>query len=117
MSSSQTPEQSETFQKLLRETGKIEWRRLAAHYEGGSLVVVDPSLDLVRVAYSFARDEQASVAQWLENGLVSRVEAAQVNCWNQEDPQFWAVVVAPWVLIQPVCKNPQGPKRKHRKER
>lgn len=102
MSSKQIPEQDETFQKLLRETGKIEWPALAPHFEGGSLVVVDPALDLVQVAHSFSQDERETVAQWLESGQVARVEAEQVSQWNREDPPFWAVVVAPWVLIQAV---------------
>lgn len=105
MSNSQTPEQTETFQKLLRETGKIDWHSLAPHFGGGDLVLVQRELDLVHVAYSFAEDERDTVAQWLTEGRVARVEAHQVSQWDKEDPQFWAVVVAPWVLIQPVSPS------------
>lgn len=95
-------EQSEVFQKLLRETGKIDWTALAPHYESGGLVLVDRELDLVKVAYSFAQDEKDSVTAWLQAGQVTRVEPEQVEQWNREKPRFWAVVVAPWVLIQPL---------------
>ncbi|MGQ9425604.1 DUF2288 domain-containing protein [Gilvimarinus sp. F26214L] len=96
------PEQDETFQKLVRETGKIEWKALAPHYESGGLVLVDNPLDLVKVAYSFAKDERDKVAAWMDEGRVARVSEEQMQQWNGTDPLFWAVVVAPWVLIQPV---------------
>lgn len=106
MTSKQPPadsalQDSEVFQKLLRETGKIDWASLAPHYESGGLVLVDSELDLVRVAYGFAEDEKESVARWLQQGQVTKVEAEQVEEWNRSKPEFWAVVVAPWVLIQP----------------
>lgn len=65
-------------------------------------MVVDSSLDLVRVAYSFAKDDKATVENWLTEGQVTRVESKQVSEWNKKTPEFWAVVVAPWVLIQMV---------------
>ncbi|MEX1033366.1 MAG: DUF2288 domain-containing protein [Cellvibrionaceae bacterium] len=78
------------------------WKALAPHYDSGGLVVVDSSLDLVRVAYSFAKDDKATVENWLTEGQVTRVESKQVSEWNKKTPEFWAVVVAPWVLIQMV---------------
>lgn len=101
----QVIENTDTFRKLNRETGKIEWRSLAPQLEQGALVFVDKPLDLVRVAYSFARDDKTQVAQWLETGEIRRVEADQAARWDEEDPVFWAVVVAPWVLIQPVSQD------------
>lgn len=94
--------QDETFQKLLRETGKVEWKLLSPHFESGGLVLVKNPLDLVKVAYSFAMDDKDRVAAWLETGELVRVDNDQVTAWNAADPSFWAVVVAPWVLIQPV---------------
>lgn len=104
MSQRQAPDgelpRDETFQKLMRETGKIEWKLLASHLESGGLVLVKNPLDLVKVAYSFAKDDKNAVADWLASGDLQRVEAPQVEEWNAANPTFWAVVVAPWVLIQ-----------------
>lgn len=94
--------QDETFQKLLRETGKIEWKLLSPHFESGGLVLVENPLDLVKVAHSFAVDDKEAVAAWLESGQLQRVDKDQVEVWDAANPTFWAVVVAPWVLIQPV---------------
>lgn len=102
MATANDPRNSETFQKLLRETGKIEWALLAPHFESGDLVMVRNPLDLVMVAYRFAEDDKEQVGQWLEAGEVARLEAEQARQFDEENPMFWAVVVAPWVLIQPV---------------
>ena len=99
---SQELAQDETFQKLARETGKIEWKLLSSHLDSGGLVLVNNPLDLVKVAYSFAKDDKTAVAQWLEAGQIQRVEQDQTEAWDAAGPTFWAVVVAPWVLIQPV---------------
>lgn len=101
LSQDETFHQDETFQKLLRETGKIEWKLLAPHFDSGGLVLADASLDLVKVAHSFARDDKQAVAAWLEAGNLQRADEDQVKTWNESEPIFWAVVVAPWVLIQP----------------
>jgi len=97
--------QDETFQKLLRETGKIEWKLLAPHFDSGGLVLVDASLDLVKVAHSFAKDDKQAVAAWLDAGKLQRVDEDQVKSWNESQPIFWAVVVAPWVLMQAVSES------------
>ncbi|MCW8195956.1 DUF2288 domain-containing protein [Proteobacteria bacterium 005FR1] len=99
---SQELAKDETFQKLMRETGKIEWKLLSSHLDSGGLVLVNNPLDLVKVAYSFAKDDKVAVAQWLESGQIQRVEQGQADVWDAAEPTFWAVVVAPWVLIQPV---------------
>jgi|SRR5690606_10727337 len=104
MATAKDPRTSETFQKLLRETGKIEWKLLAPQFESGDLVIIDESLDLVMVAYCFAEDNKEQVAAWLEAGQIARITAEQAAPWDEENPLFWAVVVAPWVLIQPVKK-------------
>lgn len=104
MATADDPRNSDVFQKLLRETGKIEWELLAPQFESGDLVFIDESLDLVMVAYCFAEDKKQQVAAWMGAGQLSRVTAEQAAPWNEENPTFWAVVVAPWVLIQPVKK-------------
>lgn len=108
MAKADDPRNSETFQKLLRETGKIEWKLLAPYFESGDLVMVENPLDLVMVAYRFAEDDKEQVAKWLEAGQVARLGAEQAQQLDDENPMFWAVVVAPWVLIQPVDKSSAG---------
>ncbi len=88
--------------KLNAETGKVVWKELERHYARGVLIKVEQGLDLVEVAMSFAEDNKESVERWLTSGEVERVMEEDARRWNEEDPLFWATVVAPWVLVQEV---------------
>ena len=86
--------------KLNGETGKIVWKELEKHYARGVVVVVDKNLDLVEVALQFAEDNKDPIEKWLTSGEVARAMAEDAKRWVETDPVFWAVVVAPWVLVQ-----------------
>lgn len=87
-------------QKLNRDTAKINWQSLAEHQQNEAVVEVDTSLDLILVACEFVRDNKKQVAHWLESGLLAKVSDARAESWRQDDQVVWAVVVAPWVLVQ-----------------
>lgn len=86
--------------KLNSETAKIAWPELERHFARGVVVLVAPGLDLVEVAHAMARDDSAALAQWMQAGQVTRAEAEQARDWHGRRAEFWAVVVAPWVVIQ-----------------
>ncbi|MFN3163674.1 MAG: DUF2288 family protein [Pseudohongiellaceae bacterium] len=95
------PNDSEALkQKLNVDTGKISWQLLAEHQQRESVVEVDPGLDLVEVACEFVRDNRDQVEEWLNAGLVAKVDDKKAEQWQQENREVWAVVVAPWVLVQ-----------------
>lgn len=96
--SSQT--QSTLYAKLLGETATIRWEELQPFFAKGSLLWVDASLDLVAVAEAVAGDDQSKVATWLTSGQLERISAEHAEDWQRRDPYLWAVVVAPWVLVQ-----------------
>jgi len=91
-----------TAAKLNQETARIDWSALQPFFARGQTVLVRPGLDLVAVATAFASDQRDVVATWMEAGEVARVSDAQAEDWSQTNAEMWAVVVAPWVLIQPV---------------
>ncbi|GAB1259978.1 DUF2288 domain-containing protein [Aurantivibrio plasticivorans] len=93
---------TELFEKLNRETAKIDWKGLEPHYAMGSLVVVSPGTDLVQVAIHFAKDNAKEIQALLESGQLERVQEGQAEEYGRAEATFWAVVVAPWVLIQDV---------------
>lgn len=97
-----TSDSHTTFEKINRETAKISWEELQPHYARGALIAVAGKLDLVQVALVFSRDDRRQVEDWLASGKVSRVSEDQARDWAEANPDFWAVVVAPWVLIQTV---------------
>ena len=88
--------------RLNRETSKLRWTELQRHYAGGNVVAVDPMLDLIAVAVAIARDDTASVGEWMADGRLARVGDFEAAAWLQADVEMWAVVVKPWVLVQRV---------------
>lgn len=93
-------EQQLLHAKLNTETSQIAWQELPRYFAGGFVIVVDDSLDLVEVAARFAIDDKALVAQWLDDGKISKVDDAQAAAWLEADALLWAVVTRPWVLVQ-----------------
>jgi len=97
---------------LNSETGKLSWRELERHFARGAVVKVDARLDLVEVAVSMVRDDAATLGVWLEQGRIARASDSDAAAWSAEpDRQFWAVVVAPWVVVQPVVGEIEAPVR------
>ncbi len=86
--------------KLNSETGRIAWKELERHFARGAVVKVARGLDLVDVALKMAGDDQAAVGKWLAEGQVARASTEDARDWNARQPTFWAVVAAPWVLVQ-----------------
>jgi|JFJP01.1.fsa_nt_gi hypothetical protein len=89
--------------KLNAETGKLPWKELERHFARGVLVKVAGDLDLVEVAVAMSHDDKAAVESWLSAGRVARASTEDAIVWNAQQSQFWAVVAAPWVLIQEVA--------------
>lgn len=88
--------------KLNCETAKIEWQMLQAHYQQEGVIFVSEQLDLVQVALELAQDNHQQMKNWLDQQLVAKVSPEQHQHWQQRNLQLWAVVVAPWVLVQEV---------------
>lgn len=88
--------------KLNSETGRIGWKELERYFARGVLIVVDPELDLVQVAACMADDDREAVEKWLTSGQVARASSDDAMGWNERNPEFWAVVTAPWVLVQEI---------------
>jgi len=82
------------------ETGKLHWRELQRHYARGAVIRVAPALDLVEVALRLMRDDKAVFEAWLHAGLAMRADDGHAEEWAARGAVLWAVVVAPWVLVQ-----------------
>ncbi|WP_017938712.1 DUF2288 domain-containing protein [Zestomonas thermotolerans] len=95
-----TEKPSTLYAKLLGETARIGWQELQPFFARGSLLWVGADLDLVAVAVAFAENDKASVSAWLAGGQLGKLEASRAEDLLVRDPELWAVVVAPWVLVQ-----------------
>ncbi len=87
--------------KVNLETSRIAWKELQRFFASGAAIYVSPDLDLVEVAFQISEDNKAQVARWMEAGQVARVTDAQAQSWYDADAEMWAVVVSPYVLVQP----------------
>lgn len=86
--------------RLNLETSRIHWHDLQTYYARGHIVRVAMDADLLNVAAELAADNTAQFEQWLANGKVGDVSPDLARAWYQSNTELWAVVVAPWVLVQ-----------------
>ena len=86
--------------RLNTETARISWQELERHFARGVLLTVSPSLDLVQVGVHMIHDDKTIVDAWLESGDLRKATDDEARYWSENDAILWAVVVAPWVLVQ-----------------
>ena len=98
--------ESDLFTQLNQETGKLGWKELERHFAHGVVVKVGVELDLVEVAAAMARDDKNKISTWMGNGLIARADDQDALRWGTDTQQLWAVVVAPWVLVQEILPSP-----------
>lgn len=101
------PDKSELMTLLNRETAKMPWSDLEKFFANGAALYVDTSLDLVEAAAEMALDNTAQIQAWMSQQKFGRVDEQQAVQWAAENATLWAVVVAPWVLVQPLKKTIQ----------
>ncbi|MFZ2302397.1 MAG: DUF2288 domain-containing protein [Gallionella sp.] len=88
--------------KINLETSKIAWKELQRFFASGTALSVSTDLDLVEVALQMSEDNVAQIGQWATAGKLGKVSDEQAGEWLADDVSVWAVVVSPWVLVQPV---------------
>jgi len=86
--------------EYLAQTARIPWRDLQTYFAHGSVVEVDSRLDLIAVAVELGLDNTEQFAQWIATGEVQAVSDSSAQSWLADDISVWAVVAAPWVLVQ-----------------
>ncbi|MES2367302.1 MAG: DUF2288 domain-containing protein [Pseudomonadota bacterium] len=95
------PHQLEQMRSQLNtETAQTEWTELQRFFAKGALVQVGSDLDLVDVAAHIACDDTVAVQEWMAAGKVAKLSDQTAADWQQRNPVLWAVVVAPWILVQ-----------------
>lgn len=83
------------------ETARIAWPELERHFASGKVILVAPELDLVQVATCIVKDDSQQVQSWIKAQQVGQLNDDIAKRWVKEQPEdLWAVVVAPWVLVQ-----------------
>lgn len=89
-----------THDLLNAQTGRIAWPELARYFARGLVVCLARGEDLVAVAETLVGDEAAAIERLHEQGRLHWALDEDAVRWEKEGAEFWAVVVAPWVLVQ-----------------
>ncbi len=95
---------NELEQQINLETAQIRWHELQRFFASGNAIAVDASLDLTHVAAQIVADNAAQIKSWMDAGLVDAVKDTQAATWYEQDALVWAVVIKPWVLVQPLLQ-------------
>ena len=89
-------------QDINLQTAQIHWHELQRFFASGNAIAVDPSLDLTHVAAQIVADNAVQIKTWMDAGLVDVVKDTQAQLWFEQNTLAWAVVIKPWVLVQPI---------------
>ncbi|MFT4613784.1 MAG: hypothetical protein ACI9NT_000925 [Bacteroidia bacterium] len=88
------------IQEYHNQTARIGWHDLQTSYARGTVVQVASTLNLVDVAVQLGMDNTSAFQGWIDTGDVAAVTDEQAKAWYSANVEFWAVVAAPWVLVQ-----------------
>lgn len=89
------------YEKLEKEIVMATWGLLKEHHEKGTLVRVDPDLDLAQVGADIAQDNVVKIRELMTNLKLGQPTLEQVQAWEEdEDVQFSMIIVQPYVLVQ-----------------
>jgi len=93
---------------LETEAGDIAWVELQRFFAAGRVIAVSVDLDLIEVALECAADNIARFDDWTRAGRVGPVTDDQAREWLDANALMRAVVIKPWVLVQPRLVSPAG---------
>jgi len=85
--------------------GEVNWDYLKPHFDSGALLYVDASLDLKEVAEALVSDDKTRVESWLKSGDLLKPSQPHWDYWGSSGETFRAVVVSPFVLMQPAASE------------
>lgn len=88
------------YAELLGQTGKIEWQEIERFFAKGQVVKVAPELDLPEVATAMVQDDAKQMREWHDQQQVALLDNDTARIWAEQSPELWAVVAAPWILVQ-----------------
>ena len=94
--------QADVQDLLNAQTGKISWHELTRHFARGVVICVRQDQDLVNIANCLVKDEADEIKHLYAEKVIHRALDEDAQRWEENKTRFWAVVVAPWVLVQEV---------------
>jgi len=98
-------DQEELITQLNKETARLSWKELEPHFARGSVIRVKKGMDLIKVAAVIAKDDKNSLKLWMDAGDVGNASTDEAKHWAACESDFWAVVIAPFVIVQEAEKK------------
>ena len=95
-----SPREQRLREEYHSQTARINWHDLQTYYAHGSVIWIGPGLNLVEVAVQLGMDNSAQFQLWIDAGELAPVSDEQALGWYESNQELWAVVAAPWVLVQ-----------------
>ena len=91
---------SALYAQLLGETAQISWAEVMPQFAKGNVLWVASNQDLVAVAEYIINDNKKQVSALMQQNALHILTDETALDYSQRDPELWAVVIAPWVLVQ-----------------
>ena len=91
---------SDLYAQLLGETAQISWTEVMPQFAKGNVLWVASDQDLVTVAEHIINDDKKQVSALMQQKALHILTDETALDYSQRDPELWAVVIAPWVLVQ-----------------
>ncbi len=92
------PDREEIKARLNAETARIAWSDLERHFARGNVIRVADSTDLIDIAIAMTLDEVDVIARAMQSAEVA--PATEDDALGWQGCTLWAVVIAPWILVQ-----------------
>ena len=100
MAESSTEREQLLRQEYHSQTARMHWHDLQTYYAAGSVITVSSELSLVDVAVQLGLDNTECFQDWIAAEKIAAVSDDQALTWYEANQELWAVVAAPWVLVQ-----------------
>jgi hypothetical protein len=91
--------------KLSQEVDSLPWLDISRKCDLNNLIVIQKPLELIQAAAALAQDNADAIQKWLNEKLLFKPDAHQLEYWEKENPEFQVLIIQPFVLIQ-ILKNP-----------
>lgn len=91
---------SPLYAEILGETAKISWQELQPYFARGLTLWVASDENLIAVAEAIVADNKELINQLMQHQRIAKLNDQQAQDYYQRDPELWATVVSPWVLVQ-----------------
>lgn len=91
---------SDLYAQLIGQTARMSWAEIMPIFAKGMVLLVASDQDLVAVAEQIINDDKKTISALMQQKALHNLQDEQALDFQQRDPELWAVVVAPWLIVQ-----------------